>query len=161
MCYKRFLELECAKNFFFLKLCLARKTNTIICNTTSNKSFVIWGCNAIDMNKFEPPNLQDTGGLEIKYELWTNFPSLIMQRRYLFLGVVQSRELRLSNIIPPPTSIYWFKVVIQKVQTNTYWRGTHGCHLSSLHIPHGLWTLIPIYLYETKGFPPKSYECTL
>lgn len=101
----------------------------------SNKSFVIWGCNSIDMNKIEQGFPRCVGGLEIKYELWTSFPSLIMQGRHLFLGVVQLRELRLSNIIPPPTNIYWLKVVIQRYK-QIHIEGEHLGVISQVYTSH-------------------------
>ena len=61
--------------------------------------------------------------------IWTNLWSC-----------VKLRKLRLSNIIPPPTKTLQFEVVIQKIRTNTYKLKTCASYMSSLRIPHRLWT---------------------
>ena len=67
------------------------------------------------------------------------FSKLHYAKENFFGGVVLNRQ---SNIVPPPTTTT--KSAILKLLYKGYiqipTRGQPGLHISSLHIPHGLWT---------------------
>lgn len=80
-------------------------------------------------------------------------------KNFLFLwSCVQIKKPRQSNIVSPPTIYLFIWGCYTKYMNKYIQKDYHGFISQSLHIAHGLWTLLPLYLYWFCRVSPKPYN---
>ena len=111
------------------------------------------------MNKFQQA-CQEVRRFEEKKMLRANFRSLIAHRRKVLLELCSTEKtwnIKLSTTSRMDFFFYTKDLkLLYKRYEQIHIRGLLRLYLSSLHIPHGLWTLISLYLYTGEVFSSKS-----